>query len=125
MPKGGRGGRRSGGLPFKMEGEAEVYAKQELRKAGVNPTLRNVPEHGITSKAAKHAFLDAETSGYNGKVSVRGNISKKTAKNALKIAQNARLKIHSRFLGRNGDFNEYKKALKGNDRVQEFFKSKL
>ncbi len=53
MPKGRRGG---GGAPFRTEAEAEVYAMNELKKAGVD-RYKGIPDRGVTSKAANHAVL--------------------------------------------------------------------
>lgn len=125
MPKGRRGGRRAGGgASFRTEAEAEVYALNELKKAGVD-RYKGIPDHGVTSKAANRAVdhVDAELS--TGAALPKMNITKRTAREALKIEEYNRLSIHQRFMNIHGiTFEQYKKALNLNAKATKYFKSK-
>ena len=125
MPKGNRGGKRSGGLPFKNEAQAEVYASQQLKKSGVS-RYGDLPGHGVTSKRAKNVALSASSDISNGHKPRDSNFSKKTARDALKIAQHDRLALHRSFLSVHGpSYDQYKKLLSDSDKTINFFKSKL
>lgn len=125
MPKGNRGGRRAGGgAPFKTEAEAELYAMSELKKAGVD-RYKGIPDHGVTSKAANHAVLHVDSELSTGAEIPKVNITKRTAREALKIEEYNRLSIHQRFMKLHGlTFEQYKKALNLNAKATKYFKSK-
>lgn len=122
MPKGRRGGRRA--ASFRTEAEAEVYALNELRKAGVD-RYKGIPDHGVTSKAANHAVLHVDSELSTGAEIPKMNIAKRTAREALKIEEYNRLSIHQSFMSLHGlTFEQYKKALKLNAKATKYFKSK-
>ena len=125
---GGRGASSSAskkGTVFKKESEAELYAANKLRRAGIS-RYEQLPALEGMSNASRRTAQEVTDAFFEGRSPNVGRITKKTASDALKIVEHKDLSNAKSFLSAraNIDYKQYGHVVSVYSKAKNFLKGR-